>query len=225
MILKLTEKNSFVISINDKRYKLFKKIFNYYQLLLPKLFNGVKHNNPVLGCLLSHYNILKLATLWSLPYIFVFEDDVLPNKNIIHYLNEALKNVPDNFNILKLENIYFNNEYDNNILSENNWIKHCKNAPIIGRGTGAIVINITSSFQLIKLIEKMIPNITPIDVILELANKIFHNFNMYISKNILFVQHNLHKEKTIHNNFMNNSLKRINPNLGIISDFEPNIFE
>ena len=112
-----------------------------------------------------------------------------------------------------------------NILSENNWIKHCKNAPIIGRGTGAIVINITSSFQLIKLIEKMIPNITPIDVILELANKIFHNFNMYISKNILFVQHNLHKEKTIHNNFMNNSLKRINPNLGIISDFEPNIFE
>lgn len=61
--------------------------------------------------------------------------------------------------------------------------------------------------------------------ILELANKIFHNFNMYISKNILFVQHNLHKEKTIHNNFMNNSLKRINPNLGIISDFEPNIFE
>lgn len=103
--------------------------------------------------------------------------------------------------------------------------KHCKNAPIIGRGTGAIVINITSSFQLIKLIEKMIPNITPIDVILELANKIFHNFNMYISKNILFVQHNLHKEKTIHNNFMNNSLKRINPNLGIISDFEPNIFE
>ena len=208
MILKLTEKNSFVISINDKRYKLFKKIFNYYQLPLPKLFNGVKHNNPVLGCLLSHYNILKLATLWSLPYIFVFEDDVLPNKNIIHYLNEALKNVPDNFNILKLENIYFNNEYDNNILSENNWIKHCKNAPIIGRGTGAIVINITS-----------------IDVILELANKIFHNFNMYISKNILFVQHNLHKEKTIHNNFMNNSLKRINPNLGIISDFEPNIFE
>lgn len=161
MILKLTEKNSFVISINDKRYKLFKKIFNYYQLPLPKLFNGVKHNNPVLGCLLSHYNILKLATLWSLPYIFVFEDDVLPNKNIIHYLNEALKNVPDNFNILKLENIYFNNEYDNNILSENNWIKHCKNAPII---------------------EKMIPNITPIDVILELANKIFHNFNMYISK-------------------------------------------
>lgn len=137
MILKLTEKNSFVISINDKRYKLFKKIFNYYQLPLPKLFNGVKHNNPVLGCLLSHYNILKLATLWSLPYIFVFEDDVL----------------------------------------------------------------------------------------LELANKIFHNFNMYISKNILFVQHNLHKEKTIHNNFMNNSLKRINPNLGIISDFEPNIFE
>ena len=79
---------------------LFKKIFNYYQLPLPKLFNGVKHNNPVLGCLLSHYNILKLATLWSLPYIFVFEDDVLPNKNIIHYLNEALKNVPDNFNIL-----------------------------------------------------------------------------------------------------------------------------
>ena len=71
----------------------------------------------------------------------------------------------------------------------------------------------------------MISNITPIDVILELANKIFHNFNMYISKNILFVQHNLHKEKTIHNNFMNNSLKRINPNLGIISDFEPNIFE
>lgn len=212
MILKLTEKNSFVISINDKRYKLFKKIFNYYQLPLPKLFNGVKHNNPVLGCLLSHYNILKLATLWSLPYIFVFEDDVLPNKNIIHYLNEALKNVPDNFNILKLENIYFNNEYDNNILSENNWIKHCKNAPIIGRGTGAIVINITSY-------------ITPIDVILELANKIFHNFNMYISKNILFVQHNLHKEKTIHKIIMNNSLKRINPNLGIISDFEPNIFE
>ena len=72
MILKLTEKNSFVISINDKRYKLFKKIFNYYQLPLPKLFNGVKHNNPVLGCLLSHYNILKLATLWSLPYIFVY---------------------------------------------------------------------------------------------------------------------------------------------------------
>ena len=48
---------------------------------------------------------------------------------------------------------------------------------------------------------------------------------MYISKNILFVQHNLHKQKTIHNNFMNNSLKRINPNLGTTSDFEPNIFE
>ena len=192
MILKLTEKNSFVISINDKRYKLFKKIFNYYQLPLPKLFNAVKHNNPVLGCLLSHYNILKLATLWSLPYIFVFEDDVLPNKNIIHYLNEALKNVPDNFNILKLENI---------------------------------VINIESSFQLVKLVENLIQSITPIDVILELANKIFYNFNMYISKNILFVQHNLHKQKTIHNNFMNNSLKRINPNLGTTSDFEPNIFE
>ena len=183
MILKLTEKNSFVISINDKRYKLFKKIFNYYQLPLPKLFNAVKHNNPVLGCLLSHYNILKL------------------------------------------ENIYFNNEYDNNILSETNWIKHCKNAPIIGRGTGAIVINIESSFQLVKLVENLIQSITPIDVILELANKIFYNFNMYISKNILFVQHNLHKQKTIHNNFMNNSLKRINPNLGTTSDFEPNIFE
>ena len=197
MILKLTEKNSFVISINDKRYKLFKKIFNYYQLPLPKLFNGVKHNNPVLGCLLSHYNILKLATLWSLPYIFVFEDDVLPNKNIIHYLNEALKNVPDNFKILKLENIYFNNEYDNNILSENNWIKHCKNAPIIGRGTGAIVINITSSFQLIKLIEKMIPNITPIDVILELANKIFHNFNIYIFQKIFYLYNIIYIKKKL----------------------------
>lgn len=113
--------NSFVISINNKRYNDFCNIFNQYKLNtpLPKLFNGfelknginklagfIKTNN-VINCSLSHEALIKYGKMMNLPYMCIFEDDALPCYNIYDKLIAVINELPEDADMLKLGAIKF----------------------------------------------------------------------------------------------------------------------
>lgn len=96
-------KHSFVISIDDKRLELFNKLFKAHNLLpLPQKVEGVhdKKNKPQMNCYLSHRSILLKAKELDLPFVCIFEDDAYPCNNIVRELDECLKNIPDDCDVI-----------------------------------------------------------------------------------------------------------------------------
>lgn len=189
-------KNSFVITGDDKRYNFFVEIFNRYNIPIPKKFLSCKTNNDrgILGCLLSHYTLYKIAQTFKLPYLIVFEDDVIPRNNIIDYFNEAIKNVPDDWQFLKLEDTYFEDYIDKKFYNDY-WFsgKHRRE----GSGTAAYIIKDTLYDLVINAIELYNFNKEfPIDVILRRNLEKLLN-GIYVPKNIMFLQHGFHSAETI----------------------------
>ena len=91
--------NAFVLSIDNSRIELIKKIFWYHQLKFPKVFNGYTNNGldflfygyqpdkqrlyaNAYNCSLGHTAIIKMAKCLDLPYVLVLEDDAYPCKDI-----------------------------------------------------------------------------------------------------------------------------------------------
>jgi GR25 family glycosyltransferase involved in LPS biosynthesis len=66
------------------------------------LFEGIVHRKPMIGCGSSHLAIIQLAKERNLPYVLLIEDDcIFPAKEkVLPYINEAFKEVPDDFNIV-----------------------------------------------------------------------------------------------------------------------------
>ncbi len=56
-----------------------------------------------IACFLSHASIWQLAVEHNCPYVCIFEDDVYLGENAEFYLNNILKWMPDDADILKLE--------------------------------------------------------------------------------------------------------------------------
>lgn len=135
--------NSFVISINDKRYFEFCNIFKQHKLNtpLPNLFKGftiknginsfagfIKTNN-VINCTLSHEALIKYGQMLDIPYLCVFEDDAFPCKDICYKLLNTLNALPDDCDMLKLGVIKFESQFTqivNNYICINNntWGSH-----------------------------------------------------------------------------------------------------
>lgn len=111
--------NSFVLSIDNARIELLKKIFDYHKLRSPRVFNGYANSDlkPLFSgnindkqqllanaynCSLGHTAIIKMAKCLDLPYVLVFEDDAYPCKDICQQLEINLKNLPDDIECLIL---------------------------------------------------------------------------------------------------------------------------
>ena len=114
-------KNSFVISINDKRLQFFYENWKKANLpSLPKHVNGIQlsHNNYVnknmhvnllckthVSVLSTHLMIVSMAQAMNLPYVCIFEDDAIGCINIKDKFQTVLNNIPDDTDILILGNI------------------------------------------------------------------------------------------------------------------------
>lgn len=58
---------------NEQNIKELRKINIYH----PNRFSAIKKDNGAIGCYMSHLEVLKIARNKRLPYVTVFEDDVL----------------------------------------------------------------------------------------------------------------------------------------------------
>ena len=124
--------NSFVVSINEKRYAAFEKEFSAASFpILPKKFIGYEitdkylldsfqiladlKNLPKHGILeknlrmiysicnnASHFAIVQHAKLLDLPFVTIFEDDAVPIPQCIEKLNVYCSDIPDNTDVLRL---------------------------------------------------------------------------------------------------------------------------
>lgn len=118
--MKLTLKDmlqySFVISINDKQYDIFKQRFEQAGLNdpLPRLVKGAQYRNDIyknagfiktsniINCTISHDAIVRMAQTLDWPFVCVFEDDALPSIDAKQELERILQNIPDECDCLRL---------------------------------------------------------------------------------------------------------------------------
>lgn len=122
-------KYSFVISIDDKRFKKFESLFNGagfnynfnirgkdlrrwfkpYKLLYGKYIPDTRPDNYTrrflhdFACSLSHTLAIKEAKDNNYPFVVIFEDDVIPCVNCKNLLQNALSILPNNWEVLKFE--------------------------------------------------------------------------------------------------------------------------
>lgn len=236
------DKNAFVITCNEKRYEMFVKIFNYYNIPLPIKFWGcqAKFNYKVssirrlkverghCGCLFSHYSLYKIAQALDLPYLIVFEDDAFPRKNILEYFDKSIKNLPENWNFLKLEDTHFD-EYVVKKFYNDYWFSGVNLRR--GSGTGAyiikkelyqIIIDIIEHDLLINSSENYIDCIIRVNI--ELDNEFNKNngYGHYVSTNPMFLQHNFHNEYHM-SHIINSNIR--NTNEDDTEMFDTKIFE
>lgn len=100
--------HSFVITIDDERFKWFKKVFKFHSIEpLPRRFPGVTlwYNSPQYNCYLSHKNAILKAKKLKWPYVCIFEDDAYPINNVMDKLNDRLKELPETCKVFVLGHI------------------------------------------------------------------------------------------------------------------------
>ena len=101
--------HSFVITIDEKRHALFKKIFKAHGLSpMPRKFKGVTihYNSPQYNCSLAHKAAVEKAKKMDWPYVCIFEDDAYPIDGIAGYLERFLSEIPEDCAVLVLGSIY-----------------------------------------------------------------------------------------------------------------------
>lgn len=200
------DKNAFVITGDEDRYNLFVKIFNKYNLPIPKRFNACRSyiDRGITGCTHSHYSIYKIAETYDLPYVIVFEDDAFPRENIVEYFKNAVDNAPEDWKFLKIEDVFFNKYIDKRPYNDY-WFSG--KMPIRGSGSAAYIVSANGYKKIINEIEKFQFNKKfPIDLIFQYT--LMHKRDGYYISNVpMFLQHNLHNKKLIHpkSNFKNDS--------------------
>ena len=100
--------HSFVLTIDDKRFQTFKKVFEHHNLNpLPKKWTGHSEwwNSPIYNCYLSHKDIVEHARKSNWDFVCVFEDDAWPINGVVDKLKSLLTNVPNNCQSLLLGHI------------------------------------------------------------------------------------------------------------------------
>lgn len=188
------EQNAFVLTRDEKRYAVFKKIFEHYNLPIPeKYFNshqitgGFSHQN----CAYGHVQILKEAKRRKLPYCIIFEDDVFPCDNCYYRFSEFAEELPDNFSVYKFE-IAFNGmqscdkSYSKHLFRKKNYNPRC-----IGAAAYCVSNRLFDWF--IKMEENKNFGI-PIDNFLNDACV----KDGFITKSPLFMQHNFHNQSQMY---------------------------
>lgn len=216
-------KNSFVISMNEKRLGMFKRIFDHYKIPTPVLFPAASSRDGTKGCLLSHWAIYKIAETLRLPYIIVYEDDAFPRKDIIEYFNNAMQCVPEDWNFLKIEDLFYH-QYTNINNINDYWMtaKSLSN----GSGSAAYIIKDSAYPLLARLIEKSEFDSRRFPIDFMFMQSYFNNLGgYYISRKPMFLQHNLHHAGGIHEHNMFKHSDIVFPPKGDEINFEPHIFK
>lgn len=85
------------------RLELEQILFRYHGLQFPHIFEAKTDNGICISpCVNSYYHLLKMAIEKDLPYILVFENDAYPCNNIVDYLKDYIKYVPNDAEMLQL---------------------------------------------------------------------------------------------------------------------------
>lgn len=125
----------------DKREKMEKKFaklgievewftpveYGFNKIISPAITNaGVGKFNPAqpneIGAALSHYTVIKKAYLEGHHQVFIFEDDVLFDKDFNNKLEKYLKKVPSDTNIMMLYSFMYE-ILPQNVRVNSRWIK------------------------------------------------------------------------------------------------------
>ena len=101
-------KNSFCISIDSVRRRIFSETFSksFPNCLkpVPNFFDG--YRNKDLGgkycCELGHCSIIRMAKALSLPFVAIFEDDAYPRMDAEKRLTSVLSTIPEDARIVIL---------------------------------------------------------------------------------------------------------------------------
>lgn len=102
-------KHSFVITIDDKRFDWFKKVFGFHGISpIPKRFQGTTlwYNSAKYNCYLSHKNAILAAKKKKWPYVCIFEDDAYPANGVVEEMERCLKELPKECQVLSLGTIF-----------------------------------------------------------------------------------------------------------------------
>ena len=102
-------KHSLVITIDDKKYEWFKKVFKFHGISpMPKRFQGTTlwYNSGKYNCYLSHKNAILTAKKKNWPYVLVFEDDAYPINGIVDEMQNCLDELPDDCQVLSFGTIF-----------------------------------------------------------------------------------------------------------------------
>ena len=95
--------NFYCLTINDTRFNYLCDVFTKYGL--PRPIKHIGFRNPEKSeqyCLFGHMSLILMARCLDLPYIFIFEDDAYPRKDVKEKLEFYIENRPKDCGILVL---------------------------------------------------------------------------------------------------------------------------
>lgn len=99
---------SLVITCSENRLNIFKEMFKWHNLPMPTVLEGVRDKlNPVSGCSRSHMLAISYAKAHDWPYAMVLEDDAFPRYDCLEQLPKYFKELPENWQLVKLEDLKF----------------------------------------------------------------------------------------------------------------------
>lgn len=101
-IFDMLKKYSFVLTINDDKFNVFKKTSESYMGFCPKRFDGLPDKNGPTSCCNNHLRILKIAKENNYPFVLVFEDDAVGKTDAVSKLIKYIKNIPVDCGVLAL---------------------------------------------------------------------------------------------------------------------------
>ena len=102
-------KHSFVITIDDRKFEWFKKVFKFHGISpMPKRFHGTTlwYNSGKYNCYLSHREAILTAKKRKWPYVLIFEDDAYPINGVFEEMQKCLDELPDECQVLSFGNIF-----------------------------------------------------------------------------------------------------------------------
>lgn len=178
-------KYSFVISVDDTRYDIYKKVFSYYHLpLSEKIGKIIEGQSNIQNCGYNHLTCVKIAKERNYPHCLIFEDDAYPRKDIVDYLNNFDVDCK-NIDILYL-GCFSVKDVQDNIQKD---LYKCVDGQ---QGSHAYIIYPSFYEKFINIVENNSENMSYIDLIYKYTNK------SYLCKDRLFEQYSPHSVETEH---------------------------
>lgn len=93
--------NFYCLSISDQRYNYTNSIFKKYGLPNLIKYEGFTNlDKKERCCLFGHMSLVMIARYLKLPYIFIFEEDAYPRKDIKIKMEYYIQNRPSDCGIL-----------------------------------------------------------------------------------------------------------------------------
>ena len=189
--------HSFVISVDDFRYKTFCERFSKYGLNdpLPRLYKGftIKNNiyketgfiktKNLCNCFFTHIAMVKMAQALMWDYICIFEDDALPCLDIIEKLSYYLTSIPNDVDLMKLGYL--------GILKTNRKIdQKFIDAKTLG----------SHSYVVFNRFYQTYIDYSMSDISIDRSSMNVETANILTTNELLFIQHDKDFSDTLHNN-------------------------